>query len=226
MSAGARFDLAAGRRSLCGDVQVRFTGRIEGDMAPDGEACRAAVVALPWTYLRQVHGAEVVTVSEPGGGCAAAADGAVSACRGAALAVLTADCAPVALASPEGIFAVAHAGWRGLLAGVIPATVERMRELGAGPVEALLGPCIHPECYPFGAADLAELTARFGPEVAGVDRRGDPALDLPAAVEVALAQAGARLVGSVDACTACDRGYWSWRRNSDRARQATVAWRP
>ncbi|MHB1536260.1 MAG: polyphenol oxidase family protein [Acidimicrobiales bacterium] len=226
MSAGARCDLAAGRRSLCGDVEVRFTGRSEGDMASDADGRRAVVSALPWTCLRQVHGADVVTVPEPGARNGALADGAVSGCRGAALAVLTADCAPVALASPEGIFAVAHAGWRGLLAGIIAATVARMRELGAGPVEALLGPCIHPECYPFGPADLAEMTARFGTHVAGVDRSGAPALDLPAAVGVSLAQAGVRLVGGVDACTACHPRYWSWRHGGDRARQATVAWRP
>ena len=71
----------------------------------------------PWTWLRQVHGHRVVVVEHPGDCRAEEADAAVTACAGAALVVLTADCAPVGLASPEGIVGVVHAGWRGLMAG-------------------------------------------------------------------------------------------------------------
>ncbi|MBO0731516.1 MAG: polyphenol oxidase family protein, partial [Acidimicrobiaceae bacterium] len=124
---------------------------------------RVQLVNLPWTVLRQVHGARVVTVASPGEGSGEPADGAVTTCPGAALAVLTADCAPVALASPEGVVGVAHAGWRGLLAGVIEATVEAMRALGARRVDAVLGPCIRPACYAFGAEDLEIVAARLGP---------------------------------------------------------------
>jgi YfiH family protein len=215
-------------------ASVCFTGRREGDLAvptgldpavdPAVLARRRAVVDRPWTWLRQVHGAAVIRVDRPGDGAGQEADAAVTADPGAALAVFTADCAPIALASPEGVIGVAHAGWRGLVAGVIEATVVAMRELGAGTVWALLGPCIHVECYQFGDAELALASDRLGPSVIGVDRHGRPALDVPAGVRVAVERAGATLVGDLDICTACSPDHWSWRARADRSRQAAVVW--
>jgi YfiH family protein len=190
------------------------------------EARRRAVVDLPWTVLRQVHGARVVTVDRPGAASGEPADGAVTAARGAALAVLTADCAPVALASPEGCLGVAHAGWRGLRAGVVEATVQALRRMGATRVEAVIGPCIHPCCYPFGEDDLAAVESRLGQPVRSVDRQGRPALDLVAGVRAALHSAGASLVGEAADCTGCQDGLWSWRTGATARRQATVVWRP
>jgi len=183
------------------------------------------VVALPWTWLRQVHGARVVRVELPGQGAGAEADAAVTTESGVALAVLTADCAPIALASPEGVIGVAHAGWRGLLAGVVEETVTVMRQLGATRVVAARGPCIHAECYEFGADDLDLIAARLGDGVRGRSRGGETALDLPAAVDAALRQCDAELVATVDSCTACSSEYWSWRARQDRHRQASVVWR-
>jgi copper oxidase (laccase) domain-containing protein len=215
--------------ALTGGVKARSTSWSQGDMAAPGllgERRRRAVVDLPWTLLRQVHGARVVVVDSPGAGDGEAADAAVSDVAGAALAVLTADCAPLALSSPEGVFGVAHAGWRGLRAGVVEAAVQAMRRLGATRVEAVLGPCIHPCCYAFGAAELVGLESRLGATVRAADREGRPALDVPAAVRSALHLAGASLVGQSGICTSCAGGYWSWRRSATSRRQATVAWRP
>jgi len=167
----------------------------------------------------------VVEVDHPGGASGEAADAAVSRSPGVALAVLTADCAPVAFRSGEGVIGLAHAGWRGLLAGVIEATVDAMRDLGATEVEAVLGPCIHPDCYQFGGADLDVLAARWGPSVRAEGPGGGPAFDLPAAVARSLERAGAELVGDAGVCTACSPAYWSWRGGRDRQRQATVVWR-
>lgn len=214
--------------NLVGGVKVRSTGWAQGDLGGSGsvvEDRRRSVVDLPWTLLRQVHGARVVMVEAPGGAFGEAADGAVSSSAGAALAVLTADCAPVALASPEGIFGVAHAGWRGLRAGVVEGTVKAMRRLGATRVESVLGPCIRSCCYAFGEQDLAEMESRFGPKVRSADSNGEPALDLPAAVKAALHIAGASVVGDSGVCTACADGYWSWRGQGTDRRQATVVWR-
>jgi YfiH family protein len=213
-------------------AQVRFTGRSEGNLSnptgtdPGVVARRRAVVDRPWTWLRQVHGSRVVRVERPGGGAGDRADAAVSAAPGVALAVLTADCAPVALSSNEGVIGVAHAGWRGLQAGVIEETVAAMRQLGADRVVAALGPCVHAECYAFGADDLDLLASRFGNDVRATDRHGHPALDVPAAVRIALERAGAELVTDVDVCTGCSPEHWSWRVAADRARQATVVWVP
>jgi YfiH family protein len=215
-----------------GAAEVRFTGKAEGDMAdPTGSqadvaARRRSVVDRPWTWLEQVHGARVVVVDSPGGAAGRAADGAVTAAPGTALAILTADCAPVALASPEGVIGAVHAGWRGLMAGVVEETVAAMRGLGAVSVVAALGPCIGPECYPFGEPELEGLVARFGPGVRASHANGSPALDVPAAVRAALSHAGVRLISDAGVCTACSADHWSWRARGERQRQAMVVWRP
>jgi hypothetical protein len=218
----------AAHQDLRGGGHVRWSGRREGDVAGSGSAVelrRRQIVDLPWTVLRQVHGRRVITVRAPGDGSGSEADAAVTTVPGAALAVLTADCAPVALASDEGVIGVAHAGWRGLAAGVIDEAVGVMRSLGATRIQAVVGPCIRTACYPFGAGDLDDVVRRTGPEVRGVDRQGRPALDLAAGVEAALHRAGVDEVGDVGVCTACSGGYWSWRARRDQARQATVVWR-
>lgn len=206
-----------------GSAHVRFTGRADGDMRADDR--RRAAVDLPWTWLRQEHGREVVRVAQPGGAAGARADAAVTDQAGAALAVLTADCAPVALASAEGPVGVAHAGWAGLLAGVVPGAVDALRDLGASDVHALIGPCIHAECYEFAAEDLRRLSDRFGGLVATQTATGAPALDLRAAVRVALAEHGVDAVDDVEVCTGCAPGYFSWRARREHERQATVVWR-
>jgi polyphenol oxidase len=229
LSPAGEVPVAPGLRwSLPGEATAVFTDRDSGDLGGSGvdvEARRRSVVDRPWTLLRQVHGARVVVVDRPGAGGGEAADGSVTALDGVALGILTADCAPVALSSPEGVIGVAHAGWRGLQAGVVEATVAAMRRLGASDVEAVLGPCIHPCCYEFGAEDLAALSEQFGAAVESVDREGRAALDVPAAVEVALARVGVPLVGQVSVCTGCSGRHFSWRARRDPQRQATVVWR-
>jgi polyphenol oxidase len=215
-------------------AHVAFTGRAEGDMGhgggavervrPDVAARRRAVVDLPWTWLHQVHGAGVVSVTRPGEGAGIKADAAVTTEPGCALAVLTADCAPVALASSNGVIGVAHAGWRGAAAGVIEATVAEMEALGATGIEAAVGPCIHAECYEFGPADLDDVAARLGDSVRATTAKGAPALDLPAAVRVALHRAGVEAISDVDVCTACSPDHFSWRARQETQRQATVVW--
>jgi hypothetical protein len=176
--------------------------------------------------LRQIHGADVAVVDEPGGATGEVGDAAVSKAPGVALAILTADCAPVAFASPEGVIGVAHAGWRGLLAGVVEETVAAMRGLGASTVYAALGPCIHAECYAFGTADLEHATARFGEAVRAETSEGGPAFDIAVAVRLALQHAGADLQWDSGVCTSCSPEHWSWRAQRDAQRQATVVWRP
>lgn len=209
---------------------MRAGSRRAGDFADPGGPRAAAAQRLladaPWTWLRQVHGPRVVVVERPGDCRGEEADAAVTGCSGAALAVLTADCAPVGLASPEGIVGVVHAGWRGLMAGVVEAAVAAMRSLGASEVSAALGPCITPHAYRFSAVDLEPVAERFGRAVVALDSAGYPALDLPATVRAALGQAGAALVADAQICTHCSPDHWSWRANGDKARQASVVWVP
>ena len=181
------------------------------------------MVDLPWTWLRQVHGAGVVVVAAPGEHAGARADAAVTNVPGAALAVGAGDCAPVALLA-DGAVGVIHAGWRGLVAGVIPAAVAALRDLGATDIRAVLGPCIHAGCYEFGEADLDAAAAVLGDQVRGRTTAGAPALDVPAAVAGGLAAAGVGHVEDVGVCTACSAEHWSYRARGDGRRQALVAW--
>ena len=216
-------------RLQLGAATLVFTGRDDGDFAPGADAGlarrRAGIVAEPWTVLRQVHGAAVVTVQKAGDHAGAEADAAVTRARRAPLAILTADCAPIAFASPEGVIGVAHAGWRGLLAGVVENTVAAMRELDATDVHAAVGPCIRPECYEFGPSELDDVASRLGESVRATASSGRPALDLPAAVWSAFRRAGVGRSLAVGGCTACEADQWfSHRARGQVERHALVAW--
>lgn len=206
---------------------VRWTGRADGDALRRREGPARGwerVVDRPVFWLHQVHGDGVVVVEHPTEPAVRVGDALVTTREDVALGVLTADCAPVALASPEGVVGAAHAGWAGLAGGILERTVDAMRSLGARRVEAALGPCIHPECYQFGPAELDRLVARFGESVRGRATGGAPALDLPAAVAAALELAGADLVYDVRECTACaaDPGVKCERSGESHRRQASV----
>jgi hypothetical protein len=164
--------------------------------------------------MRQVHGTAVVT-GDPDG--RPDADAVVVTEPGRAGLVLTADCAPIALLHPDAVGAV-HAGWGGLLAGVVAAGVDAMP---GRPHLAVLGACIRPCCYEFGEDDLAALTARFGEGVRSTTTKGTLAFDLPAAVGVALDETGVPVL-DLGVCTACSPDYFSHRRDGVTARQGLL----
>jgi len=134
---------------------------------------------------------------------------------------MTADCAPIALVAPDAV-GVVHAGWPGLEAGVIETAVDALRQLSSGPIQAVLGPCIHPARYEFGPDLLERLVARLGPEVASQTDTGAPALDIPVAVRIALARAGVDELTDVDVCTSASPDHFSHRRDGVTGRQAVV----
>ena len=212
-----------------GGAEIRFTTVADGDFS-DGaepaarEAAQRRIVDRPWVTVHQVHG-DAVVVADASTPAGLDADAVVTGDRSIALAVRTADCAPVALAG-GGLVGVVHAGWRGLVAGVVEQAVTRMRDLGARDVVAALGPCVHASCYQFGEAELDEVAARFGDGVRSRTADGKPALDVPEAVRVAVAAATVRLVHDAKVCTACSRSHWSHRARGDTERQATVVWLP
>ncbi len=177
----------------------------------------AALGASALVSVAQVHGAEVRMVTAPWRGPRPEADAMVTDRPGLALAVLTADCAPVLMADVEaGVVAAAHAGWKGALAGVLEATVAAMARLGARPerVRAAIGPTISQAAYEVGPDFVARFldadpdTARF---FAG--GRGDRAqFDLPGYALSRLRAAGveARWTGQ---CTYRDPArFFSYRR--------------
>jgi hypothetical protein len=220
-----------------GVVLTHTTTRAEGDFAVDGEPVglaerRRAVVDHPWVWLRQVHGADVVVATRENAPAVAGteADAMVTADPDLVLAIQSADCVPITFWCDEGIVGAAHAGWRGLEAGVVERTLEAMWALGAGVIQAWTGPCIEGACYEFGAGDLDRLAARFGDAVRATTRDGRPALDLleltdAAVIDTARPRWPVGLHGG-SACTACDADRWfSHRARGDTGRMATVVWR-
>ena len=221
-------------------MSAAWTGRSEGDLRPQGApgarrhdgatgARRKAVLDRPWSWVHQVHGSGVVEVGGPpvvGPAADALVAGPGPMGSETALAVFSADCACLALSSREGAMGAVHAGWKGLAAGVVAEAIGEMRRLGATEVAAALGPCIHAECYAFGAADLESVSRAVGGDVAGRTGSGALALDLPRAVALAVESAGASLVHDVDVCTACSAGHFSHRARAETERQALVVWRP
>jgi polyphenol oxidase len=127
--------------------------------------------------------------------------------------VVTADCLPVAMAGPRGV-AMAHGGWRGLAGGVLARAAEAV-----GAKAAAIGPGIGPCCYQVGEEVLSEFEELDG--VAEDDR-----LDLPAAAEALLRQAGVPEVERADLCTSCNPElFYSHRRDGEKTgRQAGIAW--
>lgn len=211
-------------------VSLRFTTRADGDLHIAGDptdlaARRHAVAPGRWTWLRQVHGSRVVVVDEPGGLAGEEADAAVTDRPGAVLAVHTADCVPVLLHDrAAGVVGAAHAGWRGLLHGVLGSTVEAMAQLGAGSITAEIGPHIRARCYEFGADELALVAGRYGDAVRAETAWGTPALDLHAAVDTALAGCpDVVAVSSHPGCTACEPDrFWSHRARTETGRHAAT----
>ena len=204
----------------------RRIGAALGGRAADPEA---------WTCLHQVHGTAVHTHDfrgltpaanagaspEKGAGGLPEADACVTTDPDSVLAILTADCGPVALAAP-GVAAAVHAGWRGVAGGVLEAASAEVRRLGRGPVQALIGPCVHPCCYEFSPVDLEPIVARLGPTAAGCTANGRPALDLPAAIALALSAVGVDDITDIGICTACSDVHFSHRRDGRTGLQAML----
>jgi polyphenol oxidase len=172
----------------------------------------------------QVHSPDVVTVKAPWTREAAPkADAMVTAERGLAIAVSTADCAPVLFAdSPAGVIGAAHAGWKGAFSGVLEATLAAMERLGASRSRtvAVLGPTISPAHYEVGP----EFVERFisadksnGAFFTASERQGHSMFDLPAYIAARLDDAGIGGFHDMALCTYGDEGrFFSYRRSTHR----------
>jgi YfiH family protein len=178
-------------------------------------------------WLRQVHGTRVVL--EPDPGSEPEADAAVTRTPGKVLAILTADCLPVVLASADGsVVAVAHAGWRGLAAGVLEASVMAM-DAAPGTLLAWLGPAAGPDAYEVGAEVRDAFVARDAQADAAFasTRPGHWRADLYRLARQRLVAAGLApgAIHGGDACTISDPvRFHSHRRDGRGGRMATLAW--
>ncbi len=165
--------------------------------------------------MRQVHGADVAVVDSTHTQ-GLTSDGLVTQSPDVALCVRVADCIPVVLADADsGVVGVAHAGRPGVVAGVVTATLDAMRALGADDIHAWVGPHVCGGCYEVPAEMRAEV-AHVAPAAYACTTWGTPSLDLGAAV-VAELQRGRCTVSEVSTCTRESADLYSHRRDGDRA---------
>jgi YfiH family protein len=172
--------------------------------------------------LTQVHGTEVVEVTAPWSpGDGPRADAMVTARRGIALGIVTADCAPILLADAgAGVAGAVHAGWRGAVAGVIERTVVAMVRLGGDPAAtvAAIGPCIAQASYEVAAdlrAAVVSHRAEHGRFFAAGRRTARWQFDLAGYCAARLAAAGIGSVSVLDVDTAADEArFFSHRRRT------------
>jgi len=178
--------------------------------------------------LSQVHGRDVAVVGAEGpahdvhGHLHAVGDGLVTTQPGVSLMVRAADCVPVLLADANGaVVGAAHCGRPGLVVGIVPATVAAMRDLGAGPLTAWLGPSVCGGCYEV-PQQLQDDVAAVEPESRATTSWGTPSLDVAAGVRAQLARDGVEVV-DLSRCTRESPDLFSYRRDGPRSgRQAGI----
>jgi len=179
-------------------------------------------------WLKQVHGTRVIAADEIGPGVEA--DASVTRSAGAVLAIQAADCMPVLLADRSGsVIAAAHAGWRGLAAGVIENAVAAMN-IVPGDVMAWLGPAISGTAYEVGQ-DVHDAFTAHDPAAAAafVSRRdgvdGKYLVDLYALARQRLARLGVASVHGGGFCTYADaERFYSYRRDGVTGRMVALIW--
>lgn len=186
----------------------------------------AGLPAEPF-WLEQVHGTAVAVHDGDGGGAAPRADASIATLAGRVCAVLTADCLPVVLTDRAGSrIGVAHAGWRGLVSGVLEATVAALSG-PAGELIAWLGPAIGPAAFEVGTEVREAFTSRLPSlsECFVENTRGRLQADLYGLARRQLMAAGVNAVYGGGWCTASDpRRFFSFRRDGTTGRMATLAW--
>ena len=202
-----------------GRIEVRFAGR--GPSRTRAETLAAVGGdGLELAWCRQVHGDRHV---EARSGDSGEGDALITDRPGIAISVATADCVPVVVGA-GGLVAVIHAGWRGIVAGVVPKTVNA---LPRAPRTAWLGPAIGPCCYEVDEEVAGAVVAASAPEARVSPSRAKPHLHLQRAVAAQLRAAGVDTISRVlNACTRCHtQGLWSYRRQGKNAgRNLAFAW--
>ena len=180
-------------------------------------------------WLCQVHGNRCLHATVDSCSTTPEADSAWTDEAGLGLAIQTADCVPVAIADDAGDrIGLAHGGWRGLVGGVIERLVASM-EQGAG-LMAWIGPAIGFEAYEVGGDVYEAVVSAFGAPMASSvfsagARPGKWHLDLFALAERRLAAAGVQRVYGERMCTFSNPRFYSYRRDGDTGRMATVVWK-
>lgn len=184
---------------------------------------RSALTSPPeqLSWLRQVHSSRVIRARA---GLAGEGDALVTDRVGLGLAIATADCVPVIL-SAGGRIAAIHAGWRGLVSGVLPAALASLAA-PASDIQAWIGPSIGGCCYEIGRRVAESLTVVSHHSILRPGARDRPHADLPAVARYQLETHGVDRIRELDLCTHCeDELLESYRRDGKSAgRNWAVVW--
>lgn len=172
-------------------------------------------IGVDWATINQVHGATVLRVDTPGP--AGDGDGMITATSGLPLVVATADCVPVIIEGDRST-AIAHAGWRGVAAGVVARAIDAMCTEGDHVRRVAIGPAIGPCCYEVGDEVVAAIDG-----FAARTTWGTRSVDLPAAIA---AQVDGVPIWRSEACTYTEPTFHSYREDATPDRQIAVTWLP
>jgi polyphenol oxidase len=186
-------------------------------------------------WLNQIHGTQVVDADDYGSGSGVpSADASVTTTPGRVLAIMTADCLPVLLASSDGkVVGAAHAGWRGLAAGVIEQTVALMRakqsngEKAQAEILAYLGPAIGPHAFEVGS-EVRDIFMAQNPSSAAcfeqLQEKGKYLADIYGLAALRLNALGIEHIEGGDECTLQNPDYFSYRRDQKTGRMGSFIW--
>ncbi|MBD36042.1 MAG: hypothetical protein CL512_04675 [Actinobacteria bacterium] len=179
-----------------------------------------------WSYLTQVHGIQILEVTGDDIVQGEDGDALVTTLENSVLTVRVADCVPISLISEGGAIAIIHAGWRGLLKGVLEETSNKLMATKPGKQMAVIGSHIGPCCYEFGREELDQFIQKFGISVEASTKINSSSLNLSAVVERICDEKGIEIIRKDSSCTSClaDTKYWSFRFNSTELRQCLFAW--
>lgn len=188
-------------------------------------------------WLNQVHGTQVVDADDYGSGSGSgvpSADASVTTTPGRVLAIMTADCLPVLLASRDGkVVGAAHAGWRGLAAGVIEQTVALMRskqsngEKAQAGILAYLGPAIGPHAFEVGSEVRDIFMAQNSASAACFEQlqeKGKYLADIYGLACLRLNALGIEHIEGGEECTLQNPDYFSYRRDQQTGRMGSFIW--
>ena len=202
------------------------------------EALKAVLPNEP-VWLNQVHGTQVID-ADIGNACfdIPSADAAVTTAAGRVLAIMTADCLPVLLASRDGrVVGAAHAGWRGLAAGVIEQTVALMRAKQSHQTQtqtqtqseilAYLGPAIGPHAFEVGS-EVRDIFMAQNPASAAcfeqLQEKGQYLADIYGLACLRLNALGINCIEGGHECTVQNPDYFSYRRDQKTGRMGSFIW--
>jgi len=217
-----------GLRLTAGRAEFLFTNANAGDFAAAAEAdfesveLASGIARADWAQAEQVHGTNVNLIdgNQQPGSYSTPADGQATSRGGVLCAVRTADCLPVLLGDDNAIGAL-HAGWRGLVAGVLDSGVAALHQLGADQLVAAIGPGARGCCYEVSG----EMCETFAEYPAALANPGN--LDLAAVARAQLEAAGVGTIYDCGICTICSSpdDFFSYRRDrGDTGRMLGATW--